>query len=327
VAQDDILLPPEIEPESETIELVADSIRSFSPRFGRGPTQRVSFGDPRWRITRTYRLLAADDNAKLISALNAAQGGLNIVRTGPFVQQRGTGVLGTELLYNNAFTNSSVGWKTSAVASLTVTDRTLRVQRTATLGGNYLVTSPTLTASGQIHIARAYFIGANDSSKDYASFLLGSPGNQVTNGISERSLPISAGSTAPFFGSAASGFVDRYYEVGYATLMRCACAVEANATGDSLDIGSLPSSTSGIARVGDFIEIGGELKQLTSTLNSTSGGLGNIQFMPSIFRSPVNSSAVVFGNPWGRFRMTGLKWDEQYGKYRVVTLTLDEVYE
>jgi hypothetical protein len=106
-----VIIPPDILPESgETIELVDDQTFVFSGQFSRRYTQRNSYGDPRWRMRRTYRALRASDRARLLTALNEAQGAYRIVYVSPAQNIRGS-FPATELFTNADFAEGpTVGW-------------------------------------------------------------------------------------------------------------------------------------------------------------------------------------------------------------------------
>ena len=125
----DILIPPDLEAVSpEQIELVDDATQVFAPAFARGVTQRISFGDPRWRILRRYQGVRAEDKARLMNVLNEARGRFCTVRTTPGYVQRGS-FPSQELLANNQFANGTTSWSCEAQWSLSARDQVLRSVR------------------------------------------------------------------------------------------------------------------------------------------------------------------------------------------------------
>lgn len=162
-----VLFPPDLNPVSpESVELVDDATTVFSPSMARGNMQRLSFGDPRWRITRKYSAVRAEDKARLSTILNGARGRFETVRTVPGYVQRGS-FPSQELFANPTFANGTTGWSSEAAWTVSVKDKVLRSQRNQS-GGTAFFALPTalsgLTQYG-IYIAR-FFIrlgGAFDS--------------------------------------------------------------------------------------------------------------------------------------------------------------------
>lgn len=98
-------------------------------------------------------------------------------------------------------------------------------------------------------------------------------------------------------------------------------------TGGQLYLKGLPASTAGLLIAGDFVEVGGELKQVTATLNSNAAGLGLLKFRPGLAVSPADNDPVVINNPMGRFMLAGdPRIVENYGTYTDVELELAETY-
>lgn len=98
-------------------------------------------------------------------------------------------------------------------------------------------------------------------------------------------------------------------------------------TGSALHLKGLPASTSGLLLPGDFFEINGELKQATAALNSDDAGLGYLQFEPNLVRSPSNDDPVIVIDPMGKFLVSNIKIDNEFGTQAVVTYDLEHVYE
>lgn len=98
-------------------------------------------------------------------------------------------------------------------------------------------------------------------------------------------------------------------------------------TGGALHVKGLPLDTAGLLLPGDWVEIGGQLKQVTAALNSDQSGLGYLQFRPGLHRSPADNSPIIVTKPMGRFLLReGASWSNRYGHYADIDLTLDEVY-
>lgn len=71
----------------------------------------------------------------------------------------------------------------------------------------------------------------------------------------------------------------------------------ASQVGSSLAVDGLPVSQTGVFKIGDYLEFGGELKMVTVDANSDSGGNATVYFTPPIRVSPADNSAVVYDTP------------------------------
>jgi hypothetical protein len=98
-------------------------------------------------------------------------------------------------------------------------------------------------------------------------------------------------------------------------------------TGNALHVKGLPASTNGLLLPGDWIAINGELKQCTAALNSDAAGLGYLQFEPPLVRSPSNDDPVIVTDPMGKFLVSNIKVDNEFGTQAVVTYDLEHIYE
>lgn len=98
-------------------------------------------------------------------------------------------------------------------------------------------------------------------------------------------------------------------------------------TGSALYIKGLPASTSGLLLPEDVFEINGELKTCTAALNSDAAGLGYLQFEPALVRSPADNDPVIILDPMGKFLMSNLKIDNEFGTQAKVSYDLEHIYE
>lgn len=152
------VIPPDLNPVSpESVELVDDSTQVFSPSLARGTMQRVSFGDPRWRIMRKYSAVRADDKARLATAFNEARGRFNTIRTTPGYVQRGS-FPSQERLPNPTFANGITGWTNEASWTISVKDKVLRATRNQAGVTSFFVISNVVNGVTQFapHVARFF---------------------------------------------------------------------------------------------------------------------------------------------------------------------------
>lgn len=98
-------------------------------------------------------------------------------------------------------------------------------------------------------------------------------------------------------------------------------------TGGGISLKGLPASTSGVLLPGDFVEINGELKQVTVALDADAAGLGYLQFEPALIRSPANDDPVILTDPMGKFLVSNIKVDNEFGVQARVSYDLEHIYE
>jgi hypothetical protein len=98
-------------------------------------------------------------------------------------------------------------------------------------------------------------------------------------------------------------------------------------TGNTLQIKGLSASTSGLLLPDDIFEINGEIKTCTAALNSDAAGLGYLQFEPALVRSPAENDPVVIVDPMGKFLISNIKIDNEFGTQARVSYDLEHIYE
>lgn len=98
-------------------------------------------------------------------------------------------------------------------------------------------------------------------------------------------------------------------------------------TGNALHVKGLPASEDGLLLPGDWFEINGELKQCTAALNSDAAGLGYLQFEPALFRSPSDNDPIIIKDPMGKFLVSNIKIDNEFGVQARVSYDIEHIYE
>lgn len=111
------------------------------------------------------------------------------------------------------------------------------------------------------------------------------------------------------------------------TLTTSGATTGTSQTGGGLYLKGLPASTSGLLLAGDWFEVGGEIKQVSASLNSDAAGLGFLQFEPPLVRSPADNDPVITTSPMGKFLVSNIKIDNQFGTQARVTYDLEHIYE
>lgn len=226
----EVMIPPWVLPESpETIRWLDDASAVFQPAFGRGMTQRSSWGDPRWGLTRRYRGLRSDQLATIRSCLNESRGQLNRILVTPHALLRGS-FPATELLTNPTFGSGTTGWSTTNSA-FSVTDRLGQLTVSAVGAAVQLFQSVSLTQYAP-HVLRV-FLGNSSSSLDAANIgpLISDGVVSTTNYSRARGLvsavmvPVSTASTAQSIVviNTTTGYTaGSYLLVPFGSLARCA---------------------------------------------------------------------------------------------------------
>jgi hypothetical protein len=95
----------------------------------------------------------------------------------------------------------------------------------------------------------------------------------------------------------------------------------------AMHVKGLPASTNGLLLPGDWFEINGELKQCAAPLNSDAAGLGYLQFEPPLVRAPANDDPVIVTDPMGKFLVSNIQIQNEFGTQAVVTYDLEHIYE
>lgn len=154
----EVLIPPDIIPDEEEIELVDDGTVPFRPELGRSMEQVQQNYEPRLRVTQRFRNLRQSDRARMIAALRMAEGKFNTVRAQIGRTFRGNMTL-AELVTNPTFANGTTGWEINLAgeSTLTVADRVMRVTRNANTGGYVVRPSADFAVTQYMpHVARAF---------------------------------------------------------------------------------------------------------------------------------------------------------------------------
>ncbi len=68
-------------------------------------------------------------------------------------------------------------------------------------------------------------------------------------------------------------------------------------TGKSLIVDGWTELETGLLLPGDYVEVGGELKMVTTQVDSDSGGEAAVAFTPPLRASPVDNAALTLTNP------------------------------
>jgi len=118
-----------------------------------------------------------------------------------------------------------------------------------------------------------------------------------------------------------------FQEFLYVSVSRCIMVNGAGQTGNALNVDGLPVSTAGLLLRDDPIEINGELKFCSTSLNSDSSGAGYLQFTPALVRSPEDNDPIVVHMPMAKFLASNYRESNKYGLQLDIEYDLEHIYE
>jgi len=103
-----------------------------------------------------------------------------------------------------------------------------------------------------------------------------------------------------------------------------AVAAETRA-GVALYVKGLPASTTNLLRRGAWIEIDGQLRMVTTRLDSNAAGLGYLQFSPPLRRAVSDNTPIIVHRPMGRFMLAGdAGFNNVPGRWTSASIDLEE---
>lgn len=165
----------------------------------------------------------------------------------------------------------------------------------------------------------------------YYCCIVGRKTNAATS-LSVRVQVASANSTASYTGNGSGNIYAWRATLSQSSVpsrlvLTTVSAVTGTPTGSAVHVKGLEASASGLILPGDWFEIGGEIKQATAALNSDAAGLGYLQFEPALVRSPANNDPIVITDPMGKFLVSNVKVDNDFGTQARVSYDLEHIYE
>lgn len=100
-------------------------------------------------------------------------------------------------------------------------------------------------------------------------------------------------------------------------------------TGSGLYLKGLPVSTAGLARAGDWCQVGNQLFLITAPLDSDAAGLGYLEVSPKIRTPFVDNEPVIFNKPMGRYMLTddSAGYSTRAGNLSSMTLSFEEALD
>lgn len=98
-------------------------------------------------------------------------------------------------------------------------------------------------------------------------------------------------------------------------------------TGLSIITDGWTASQTGVLLVGDYFQIGNELKMVTAGANSDPGGNATLYFTPPIRISPADNAAVVITKPTCIMKLkdnSQARWPSQPGRIYAMSIAVEE---
>ena len=329
---------PTTTPNISSWEYRANTAQFSSPTSG--TVQTVARPGGRWACSLTYNALSGTDRAQVQAFLAAADGqAQRFYVTDHSYTKRGS-VVASELITNGAFASGVTGWTSTSPSDVTIaaTSNGARLKRvTATAASVYpaaitTVSGVTYALVGEyssIYIAgSAETVDIRAGTSAGATALLQSS-SALTSGRLVAAFTASGTSTYVGFGLTGTASAGSIWELHSLSCARCFLVAGASQTGSVLAVDQLPVSSTGVLLAGDFVEINGELKMLTSDLDSDSGGAGRLAFKPSLRSAPADNTPVVILKPSMRSIMADNSggWTSRPGVLSDFMLELQEVIE
>lgn len=254
----------------------------------------------------------ADPHRAFLEALRARMRGQasRVWYGDPAYVQRGSFPSG-ELLPNGTFGSGTAGWSTSSAnISIAATDRILRSTRVSVSADETIRSAALTTVNGATYIARVMAY-AGRGAMDFRIRMgttaggseLGVSAADITSG-GLASLVVTATGISSFF-SVLDGVSGRsiggYMDFAFCSVSRCALVNGASQVGSAINVDALPASSSGLARAGDWVQIGNQVCKVVQSLDSDASGAGvlHLAYPPRV--TPSDNAPVIFNLPMSRF--------------------------
>jgi hypothetical protein len=245
----------------------------------------------------------------------------------------------SELLSNGKFANGSTGWSTSSAnIVINALDGVLRSTRASVSADETIRAAVATTVSGASYILRVMAY-AGRGPMDFrlragttagGNELAASPADITTAGMKTLSFAATGTSThISIVDGTSSRSIGHYMDFAYVSLSRCALISGVSQTGSSLLIDALPTSTAGLARVGDRVQIGNDLNTVIATLDSDSSGAGYLQLAYPPRTTPADNAPVIFHEPMARCVLTSNEggWSDSPGNFSDFDFEIEEALD
>ena len=270
-----------------------------------GAIRTVSRGQ-RWQAHLQFHDLITDDRACLAALIAVIRGKSNRMWIAdPTYKQRGS-FPAPELLINGSFMQGLTGWNVAGSGTANAFNRQLSLATNDTAATS--VYQAVNLVNGVAYALRSLIIDGPTTGPLSMGVQMADPGHTfpqmgLSRGLitavgiclaggaaNQQVLNVAAG------GGLAAGMIAL---MTYTSLRRCAMVM--NPSGltyyCTIPIDTLPSSTAGLLRAGDRVEINGELKTVTFDLNSNSSGVGQLMFEPALRKLCPDNTPVIIGEP------------------------------
>lgn len=308
----DFVLPPDLIASELTWGSI-DNTAVFSSALS-GAVRTYSRPGNRWTCRLLFRSPMPTKRARLLSLIAQLRGRSNrLYLTDPSYTAGGSFAV-PELLTNQAATAATTGWTSSNAEMVLSADsnRGLRLTRTGVTADRYAYQAALTTVTSAPYAIRAIVAAGKGAVNLKATAGTAQGGTTLVNGTAltaagrlvETFTASGTTSHVSFYDLISGRLANDFQFVNWASVARCALVNGASQTGSALNIDGLPVSTNALAKAGDWVEIGGELKRLVADLDSNSSGQGYLIFEPQLRSSPADNSPVIFRSPMGRFLLS-----------------------
>lgn len=330
----DFVLPPDLV-ASEVTWGTLDNTAVFSSALS-GAVRTYSRPGNRWTCQLVFRAPMPTKRARLLSLIAQLRGRSNRIYLVDPSYTAGGSFAVPELLTNQAATAATTGWTSSNGEMVLSADsnRGLRLTRTGVTADRYAYQAGVTTVTSAPYAIRAIVAAGKGAVNLKATAGTAQGGTTLVNGtavtaagrLAETFTASGTTSHVSFYDLVASRAADDFQFLNWASVARCALVNGASQTGAALNIDGLPVSTNALAKAGDWVEIGGELKRLVADLDSNSSGQGYLIFEPQLRTSPADNAPVIFRSPMGRFLLSddSVSWGVRPGIIGDVELNLVE---
>jgi hypothetical protein len=305
----DYMLPPDLVP-SEIEWRIIDNVATYQSPLS-GSVRTYARPGNRWGARLTFRSKSGADRRRLMALAMILRGRANRLWLTDASSLPGGVLAAPELVENGAAVTATTGWSSSnaELALSSDTHQGLRLTRTGVTGDRYAYRAGLTTVTSAPYAVR-YLLAAGKGALRLSACAGTSQGaTGLLNGTARTAggryvdtFTASGTTTHLSFHDFTSGRLAGGFQfLTWASASRCALVAGGSQTGSALTIDGLPASTLQIARAGDLIEVGGELKRLTADINTDSAGAAFAQFEPQLRNAPADNAPVVLEAPQGKF--------------------------
>ena len=338
----EVLIPPDIIPTEETIEIVDDATVVFRPALAGGLVQRQQFAAPRLKVTQRWQNLTGQERSRMIAVCSQLNGRANALRAAVGFFNRGC-MPTTQYTANPTFDSSSNWTGASATYTTVTSDNAATIMINS--GSSGITVSLYDSGQGAVIPASSCVVFRSVMVPGwFANTTTIGSGIRLSSGVNIDNAGQVVGGGYTIASAISSGAIYQGYAraqprqwgplesvmVPWGDMRPCLVVGSAESSGArTLGVkGASPTSQAYyLLAAGDWVEINNELHRLTLPLH-TSSGRGVMTFEPPLVSAAAINQPVITHRPMGKFILAeNLKWTNRYGVYADLELTFEEIYE